>query len=444
MGHQSTSMSHWQTVYRQTLADMYAMLPMFQRVGPAAFKKDLTNTRTLLSALGNPEKQFQSIHIAGTNGKGSLTHMVASFCIQNGLKTGLYTSPHYRDFRERIKIGSALIPPRDVVAFMQDHRALMEEVQPSFFEVTVAMAFWYFAQQKVDVAIVETGMGGRLDSTNVLNPVLSVITNIGFDHMEFLGNTMPEIAAEKAGIMKPGVPVVIGEEHPETVATFLDKAREVNAPITFASRSFQIMSRTAREGGQFFLVNERQTGQLIQVDTDLEGPYQARNLVTYLETVRTLQRIGWIRSNDKIALNALHCVRPATRFMGRWQTIHQQPRVLVDSAHNEAGLTALFGGLSSYTEKQMHIVFGTVRDKDLAKVLTILPKHAHYYWTQADVPRAMPALDLLATAHLSGLSGRSYSRVKGALKAAVKQAGPEDLILVCGSIFVVAEVLPTR
>ncbi len=420
------------------------MLPMFQRIGPTAFKKDLTNTQALLAALGNPENQFQSIHIAGTNGKGSLTHMVASLCIHHGLKTGLYTSPHYRDFRERIKIGNVLIPPRDVIGFVNDHRSLIKEIKPSFFELTVALAFWYFARQKVDVAIVETGMGGRLDSTNVLNPLLSVITNIGFDHMEFLGETLPEIASEKAGIIKPGIPVVIGEEHPETVSVFLDKAREQKAPITFGSRSFQVISCSSQDAGQTVLVNERQTGELIKIDMDLEGPYQLRNLVTYLETARTLQRIGWIQAEDAYTLGALKDVRQITRFVGRWQTIHQHPRVLIDSAHNEAGLTALFGGVKAYQEKQMHIVFGTVRDKDLTRVLTILPKQARYYWTQADVPRALSAQDLYDSALASGLSGRKYNRVKGALKAAIRNANPEDLILVCGSIFVVAEVLPSR
>lgn len=437
-------MSHWQKAYRQVLADLFAMLPMFQRVGPVAYKKDLTNTTALLDALGNPERQFEVIHIAGTNGKGSLTHMIASLCIHHHRKTGLYTSPHYRDFRERIKIGSELIPPSEVVSFVSEHRALIEEVQPSFFELTVAMAFWYFARQKVDVAIVETGMGGRLDSTNVVHPVLSVITNIGFDHTDFLGKTLPEIAAEKAGIIKPGVPVVIGEEHPETAGVFLDIARERKSPITFASRAFQVMSRTPEPGGQTVVVNERSSGRLHTFHTDLEGPYQSRNLVTYLETVRTLERTGWLAVDDQLAFDSLQHIREVTRFMGRWQTIHEQPRVLVDSAHNEAGLASLFNGLSGYREDQLHIVYGTVRDKELSGVLSILPRKANYYFSQADVPRALPGHDLLVAARQAGLAGRSYAHVRGALKAAMARSNPDDLILVCGSIFVVAEVLPRQ
>ncbi len=420
------------------------MLPMFQRVGPVAFKKDLGNTRALLTALGNPENDFQSIHIAGTNGKGSLTHMIAALCIQKGYKTGLYTSPHYRDFRERIKIGRNLIPPRFVVAFMRDNRSIIDQIQPSFFEVTVAMAFWYFSKAKVDIAIIETGMGGRLDSTNVLSPILSVITNIGYDHTEFLGETLPEIALEKAGIIKPGIPIVIGEEHPATAPVFIRTAADRQAPLTFASRSFQVISRTELEGGQRVRINERDTGRLLQVVTDLEGPYQHRNLVTYLEAARVLQHLGWIEPEDPAVFTALHQVRPNTRFMGRWQTIRTLPRVLCDSAHNEAGLKVLFSSLGDTPFDQLHIVFGTVRDKDLSRIWPDLPKGAYYYFVQADVPRALPADELRNEAGKAGLQGKSYIRVKGGLKAALAAAQPTDLILVCGSIFVVAEVLPAR
>ncbi|MCF8237169.1 MAG: bifunctional folylpolyglutamate synthase/dihydrofolate synthase [Saprospiraceae bacterium] len=437
-------MQNWQQEYQQTLEDMFAMLPMFQRVGAVAFKKDLGNTRALLSALGNPERDFKSIHIAGTNGKGSLTHMIGALLLKNGYRTGLYTSPHYRDFRERIKVGRKLIPPRYVIAFMRDHRSLIEKIQPSFFEVTVAMAFWYFSQVKVDFAVIETGMGGRLDSTNVLLPIMSVITNIGYDHMEFLGETLPEIAAEKAGIIKPHVPVVIGEEHPDTAVTFIEMAALQQAPLTFASRAFQVISRSPQEGGQQVLINERVSGALHQIETDLEGPYQPRNIVTYLESVRVLQQQGWLEPNDPAIIHVLRDVRPSTRFIGRWQTIRQHPRVLCDSAHNEAGLKALFSGLDVYTYDELHIVFGTVKDKDLSRIWPILPTSARYYFVQAQVPRAMEALLIEQEAAHTGHSGKSYTTVKGGLKAARDAAKPADLILVCGSIFVVAEVLPAR
>ncbi len=437
-------MRNWQKEYQQTLDDMFAMLPMFQRVGPVAFKKDLTNTKALLSALGHPERDFKSIHIAGTNGKGSLTHMIAALCIQKGYKTGLYTSPHYRDFRERIKVGRNLIPPSAVIAFMRDHRSLIEKIQPSFFEVTVAMAFWYFSQSKVDIAVVETGMGGRLDSTNVLLPILSVITNIGYDHMEFLGETLPEIAGEKAGIIKPEVPIVIGEEHPETASTFIDVAAVQGASLTFASRTFQVISKTRYEGGQLVRVNERVPGTLLQVKTDLEGPYQSRNLVTYLESARQLQKLGWLDKDDPAIMKALTEVRPLTRFMGRWQTIGLDPRIICDSAHNEAGLHALFTGLDGYTFDQLHIVFGTVKDKDLSRIWQLLPQDARYYFVAARVPRAKGVHHLQKEAAQSDHCGKAYASVRGGLVAARSAAQSTDLILVCGSIFVVAEVLPAQ
>lgn len=418
------------------------MLPMFQRIGPAAFKKDLTNTVALLQGLGNPHHSFRSIHIAGTNGKGSLTHMIGALAIQAGMKTGLYTSPHYKDFRERIKIGNQLIPPGRVITFMRDHRDLIQEVQPSFFELTVAMAFDHFAREKVDLAVIETGMGGRLDSTNVLKPILSVITNIGYDHMSFLGDTLPAIAGEKAGIIKGDIPVVIGEEHPETVDVFRVRAQHLHAPISFASRTFQFMSRVAIPQGQQVLIHDKSTNGLLTIRTDLEGPYQIRNIITYLEVARILNQKGLLHVEQRMVLDALSSVRQTTRFIGRWQTIQEHPKVLCDSAHNAEGLTALFHGLERSARGALRIVFGTVSDKELDRVWPCLPEDAVYYFASARVPRAMEAQQLARFGQSANRHGKAYASVKGALRAADRAAGPDDLIVVCGSIFVVAEVLP--
>jgi dihydrofolate synthase/folylpolyglutamate synthase len=407
---------------------------MFHRIGPAAFKKDLTNTLALCEYLGNPQRRFKSIHVGGTNGKGSVSHMLSAICQTAGLKTGLYISPHYKDFRERIKINGQYIPRNSVVDFVVKHRAAIERIQPSFFELCVAMAFDWFARQKVDIAIIEVGLGGRLDSTNVITPLLSVITNISYDHQNLLGDTLPQIAFEKAGIIKPGIPVVIGETHPESAPVFLKKAEECRSTIVFADQHFRVEEHGNPdwETGVFEVF---QDNFLIykQLEVDAAGPFQSKNVATVLQAMECL--------NDPNLQNAipsaLKNLRKLTRFMGRWQIIGQQPTILCDSAHNEAGLRMAFEKIGT----PRHIVTGFVNDKEVEKVLGLFPRGTRYYFAKANIPRGLEATVLKEKAAAYGLHGRAYKSVAQALKAAKRAARPEDLILVIGSIFVVAEVI---
>ncbi|TNE62299.1 MAG: bifunctional folylpolyglutamate synthase/dihydrofolate synthase [Bacteroidetes bacterium] len=440
--------------YKATLEYLYAQLPMFQRIGPAAYKKDLGNTLALCAHLGNPHRQFRSIHIAGTNGKGSVSHMLAAICQAAGLKTGLYTSPHYKDFRERIKIDGTLIPRQRIVAFVEEHRTAIESIQPSFFEICVAMAFDHFAREKVDIAIVEVGLGGRLDSTNVITPLLSVITNISFDHMNMLGDTLPQIAGEKAGIIKPGIPVVVGETHPESAPVFERTAQEKQAPLTYADRHIRIVPDGATDWtSSDFRVFENKHLLANHLRVEAAGPYLARNLATAIQAWLTLNRSehpDWLpvapAKDQVIPLigTGLHNLRARTRFIGRWQVIGRQPVVLCDSAHNEAGLTTVLGHLEKSTYPQVHLVMGFVNDKSVDGVLKLFPAGARYYFAKANIPRGLDAGSLRDQAAKHGLHGRAYTSVRQALKAARRAAGPDDLILVTGSIFVVAEVLPER
>lgn len=426
--------------YKETVDYLFSMLPMFQRVGPVAYKKDLTNTLALLEALGNPEKRFRSIHVAGTNGKGSLTHLLAALFKAHGFKTGIYTSPHYKDFRERIKIGPDLIPKREVVAFVHRYKDLIEEVRPSFFELTVAMAFWYFDSRKVDIAIVETGLGGRLDSTNVLSPDLSVITNIGWDHMDLLGQTLSEIAEEKAGIIKPGVPVVIGEDLPETKPVFLQKAHNVGSPILFASECWQCR----RQQGDL-LANRMEfhsrDGRDLLLETDLTGPFQTHNFRTFLTVCDAMDQFGILSIQQEPLVESVRNVRTSVRYLGRWQVLGKDPLVLADSAHNRDGLDLLFQGVFLIPHSRLRIVLGVVADKELDKVLPLFPKDALYHFAKANVPRGLDAEVLRERCKAHDLQGKAYRSVRSALNAAKRKAQPNDLILVCGSIFVVAEVI---
>ncbi len=428
-----------QEAYSIALDYLYRQLPMFQRIGPAAFKKDLTNIRALCAALGQPERAFPSIHVAGTNGKGSVSHFIAAVLQARGLRTGLYTSPHYRDFRERVKIDGRLMDRAYVVAFVEAHRALFESVQPSFFEISVAMAFDYFARRKVDVAVVEVGLGGRLDSTNVLLPELGVITNISFDHMEFLGDTLPLIAGEKAGIIKPGVPVVIGETHPETKPVFDAKAQREGAPITYADQHFR--AEAAGEDLYHATYHVFRDGEVYLPNLKLNaaGPYQRLNLQT---TLQALTEIAPRFDLQEAHLRAgLADVRARTGFLGRWQVIGEAPTVLCDSAHNEGGLALTMARLAAMDFRQLHVVIGFVNDKALDKLLALLPGTARYYFAKADVPRGLDARQLREQAAEFGLRGRAYVSVRNALRAARRAADPEDLIFVGGSIFVVAETI---
>lgn len=427
--------------YTETLTFLYEQLPMYQRVGSAAFKKDLTNIRDLLAVLGNPESKFASIHVGGTNGKGSVTHLLGAALQAGGYKTGLYTSPHFKDFRERIKVDGKYVSRKFVVDFVERIQPELSKIRPSFFEITVAMAFQYFAEQKVDIAVVEVGLGGRLDSTNVLTPELAVITNISFDHQQFLGDTLPEIAGEKAGIIKRGVPVVIGETQEATANVFRTKATEFEAPLVFADQLFQARKSKQDHTHSYYRISRQHKPYINELAINLHGAYQQLNIQTALAALEVWQ----MHEADRfLPFDAIQegwsNLRALTRFQGRWQLLSDQPRVLVDSAHNEGGLRAIMEQLNTLPGK-LHIVIGVVNDKKLDQVLPLFPKAAKYYFAKADIPRGLPAKDLQQTAALFELQGRTYSSVKNALRAAKRAASVEDTIFVGGSIFTVAEVL---
>lgn len=427
--------------YKETLDYLFYQLPMFQRIGPAAFKKDLGNILALSEALGNPHLQFRSIHLAGTNGKGSTAHMLAAVLQAAGYKVGLYTSPHYRDFRERIKINGEFIGEQQVVDFVERHEGIFAQVKPSFFEITVAMAFSYFATEKVDVAVVETGLGGRLDSTNILQPELSIITNISFDHQQFLGNTLPAIAGEKAGIIKENTPVVIGETQTETQPIFTEKAKQVGAPISFADQEIEAKPIRSTASSTTFEIWRKGELWLEELEVDVKASYQNLNLQTVLQALLVLKEnhlFNWGLPSLQAGLQQL---RKLSRFLGRWQILDRDPLIIADSAHNEGGLKPTLEQLLELPYHNLHLVFGTVRDKELDKVLPLLPKVATYYFAKADVPRGLEADRLKEAASKEGLKGEAYTSVPGALEAAKRAATKEDVIFVGGSIFVVAEVV---
>lgn len=426
--------------YKETLDYLYAQLPMFTRVGASAFKTDLHNTIALLDLLQQPHHSFKTIHVAGTNGKGSSSHMLAAIFQQAGYKTGLYTSPHLLDFRERIRINGQMIPEDFVVQFTEKMQPHIEEIQPSFFELTVAMAFRYFQQEAVDIAIIEVGLGGRLDSTNVITPELSLITNISFDHKNILGDTLPQIAAEKAGIIKPGVPVVISETQSEVQDVFINTAASAGAPIHFADQEW-LESSNAIEGNHFTLtlLDTRQQ-QMRRIQLDLNGHYQEKNVMGVLSAVKILQQNGWHITWEHIT-QALSHVRKLTGLRGRWEVIQQHPLTVLDVGHNEAGIGEIIEQLGHVNYQQLHIVVGFVKDKEVEKVLPLFPSTAHYYFCKAQIPRAMDEVALAEMAAASGLKGAPYATVQAALQAARQHAQPEDMILVCGSFFIVAEVM---
>ena len=423
--------------YQETLDYLFNALPMFQRVGASAFKKDLNNTLALCSHLGNPEKKFKSIHVAGTNGKGSTSHTLAAILQSAGYKTGLYTSPHLKSFTERVRINGQEITEQAVVDFVEVNKSFLEELKPSFFEMTVALAFWYFAKEEVDIAIIEVGMGGRLDSTNVITPELSVITNIGWDHMQFLGDTLPLIAGEKAGIIKPDVPVIISQTQEETTSVFLKKAIENHAQITFADQKIQLKKLTSDNGLAKYAVSEN--GKTYTLEYGLQGDYQLYNLPGILEAVDQLRRMSWTISENALR-KGLKEVAQLTGLKGRWQILVEKPTVIADTGHNEPGIRAILSQLKSYSFDQLWMVLGMVQDKDISKILALLPKDAQYVFCQADLPRAMPAELLAEKAAEYGLKGEVISEVNQALQFARKNAGADDLIFVGGSTFVVAEI----
>lgn len=425
--------------YEQTIAYLFEMLPMFQRIGPMAFKKDLTNILALSESIGNPHLSFPTIHIAGTNGKGSTAHMMSAVLQAKGLKVGLYTSPHYRDFRERIKINGQFISEEEVISFVENHKHLFEKIEPSFFEITVAMAFLYFKREKVDIAVIETGLGGRLDSTNIITPILSVITNISFDHEQFLGNTLPLIASEKAGIIKENIPVVIGEYHTETAPVFLEKAKEKNAPIVFADQHFKVELKKGEINSSTYAVFRDGNLILNNLETELTGEYQYLNIQTVLQSLECLPK-QWIPSEQELRYGLAN-LKKLTTFFGRWQVIQEHPLVLCDSAHNHAGIEKVVSQLDRIPYRNLLFVLGMVKDKDISKILALLPKYARYFFTKPDVPRGLDEQLLQEKAAAFGLTGETYSTVAEALEAAKLQAGPNDLIFVGGSTFVVAEIV---
>jgi dihydrofolate synthase/folylpolyglutamate synthase len=431
--------------YPETLAWLYAQLPMYQRVGAAGFKKGLGNTLALAEALGHPETRFKSVHVAGTNGKGSSSHMLAAVLQSAGYKVGLYTSPHLREFTERIRVNGQELAPDYLVQWVARHQGLFAEVQPSFFEMCVALAFDYFAAEQVDVAVVEVGLGGRLDSTNIITPLASLITNISYDHQAMLGNTLPEIAGEKAGIIKPGRPVVVSQTQPEVAAVFEAKARQEGSPLLFADARYEARpveaapAEAARPGRQLLNVFREGQPYLAGVELGLLGDYQRLNLPGVLASLDELRAQGF-RIPESAVRRGLREVTRLTGLRGRWSIIGQHPLVVADTGHNEAGLRLVLAQLARVPHRQLHMVIGTVNDKDVAKVLALLPRAATYYFCQADIPRALPAGELAALAAAAGLTGRAYGPVPVAVAAARAAAGPADVVFIGGSTFVVAEV----
>jgi len=442
--------------YQETLDFMFSQLPMYHRIGAAAYKADIQPTIDMMETLGNPERKFKSIHVAGTNGKGSVSHFLASILQEAGYKVGLYTSPHLVDFRERIRINGEMIPQQEVVDFITHHSSLITEKHLSFFEMTVGLAFDYFAREKVDIAVIEVGMGGRLDSTNVITPLLSVITNIGLDHTQFLGNTLEKIAGEKAGIIKEGVPVVIGETQPETKPVFERVAAERHAPITFADQHWHVRTSAGNrdESRLLFDVERRHpagnTSEPPQPQwrcglvSQLAGSYQLKNLATVFEAVRQLP----LPLNGHIVERGIARVVDNTHLHGRWQVIANRPLTICETAHNAPGIDAMLGKLATMHFARLHVIYGCVNDKDYRKILTHLHtefaklgKPFSWRFSQPSVPRQLPVADLQSAARDLGIDGPAFPNVKDAIADAQQNADDQDLVLVTGSIFLIADAL---
>ncbi|MEP6467179.1 MAG: folylpolyglutamate synthase/dihydrofolate synthase family protein [Parafilimonas sp.] len=425
--------------YENTLKYLYDQLPMFSRIGSAAYKEDLHNTIALCNALNNPQKKFKSIHIAGTNGKGSVSHMLAAILQTAGYKTGLYTSPHLKDFKERIKIDGKMCTEDFIIDFTKKIKLQIEKLEPSFFEITVAMAFEYFAQQEIDIAIIETGLGGRLDSTNVITPELSIITNIGWDHMNILGDTLEKIAFEKAGIIKQNIPAIIGEVISDTKHVFDECAKEKNAALIYAQQNFYVQDFSYEHHQLKAEVVDNRKNQHHIYYLDLPGVYQTKNIVTVLEAVHQLQLKGWKIEQLHID-NALKKVKHLTGLHGRWEKIKDDPAVIVDVAHNIDGIKQLIEQLELVSYNELHLIVGFVKDKDITNILALLPKTANYYFTKAQIPRALNENDLKILAEKNDLKGKAFADVNTALKEALTHANKDDLILIFGSVFLVGEL----
>jgi dihydrofolate synthase / folylpolyglutamate synthase len=421
--------------YQEAVQYLYDNLPMFQRVGAVAFKKDLTNTIRLCEALGNPQTTFRSIHVAGTNGKGSTSNMLASVLQEAGYRTGLYTSPHLKEFTERIKVNGHDVAPQFVIDFVNKIQPVVAAIQPSFFEITVAMAFDYFARQGVDIAVIEVGLGGRLDSTNVIIPLVSVITNIGWDHKDLLGDTLPKIAAEKAGIIKKHVPVVVSERQPDVETVFLSQAEAMEAKLFFASDEYQVTTGPSAT----LHVSHYGTAVFHDLKLPLAGIYQRKNLPGVLKTVDVLNEQHFSIHPDHVR-SGLEKVIDNTNFKGRWQKLHDKPLMICDTGHNIDGIREIVRQLDTLTFSHLHIVLGMVKDKDITEILALLPKRAAYYFCQARIPRAMDATVLAEKAQSAGLRGEVIPDVNEAKRKALKNASQDDLIFIGGSTFVVAEI----
>ncbi len=429
--------------YQQTLDYLFARLPMYHRVGAQAYKANLDNTISLCELLDNPQHSFRTIHVTGTNGKGSVSHMLASILQASGVRTGLYTSPHLKDFRERIRINGKMIRKGFVTSFVRQYREQFEPIEPSFFELTVGMAFEYFRQQQVDVAVVEVGLGGKLDSTNIITPLISVITNVSFDHMQFLGNTLEKIAAEKAGIIKPGIPVVIGETQLETEPVFRQKAAECKSEILFADQHFRAdrLELTGKNGTRRTMdIFHEGMEYLAQLKSPLTGLYQRKNILTVLCVCEQLNKQGFQLSKG-IIRTGIEEVISKTGLAGRWQILQRKPLTICDTGHNEGGLREVLAQIEQTPHKHLHFVFGVVNDKHLAPILDLLPQNATYYFCKPDIPRGLAAAELHKNALAAGLKGETFTSVQAALTAAQQAATHQDLVFVGGSTFVVAEVV---
>ncbi|MFO7977456.1 MAG: folylpolyglutamate synthase/dihydrofolate synthase family protein [Bacteroidales bacterium] len=429
--------------YQQTIGYLYSQLPMFHRIGPPAYKASLDNIVILSQHLGNPHHHFPTIHIAGTNGKGSVAHMMAAILREQGYKTGLATSPHLKDYRERIRINGQMIPRKVVSSFVTRHQDLFEQIKPSFFELTIALTFWYFADRQVDIAVVETGLGGRLDSTNIILPELSIITNIGLDHVNLLGDTLEKIAREKAGIIKEGVPVVIGRRQQQIHHVFEEMAAAKRSPVFVAPDNYQFMkSSEGLTAGQMLqeLSYKTAEGEIV-VHSDLLGASQPENVATVLQGIDVLNAGGRFSVSEDNVLKALTKVSVATGLKGRWQVLGHNPAIICDTAHNTDGVAMVMERLLTIPFRQLHIVFGMVDDKEIDSVLALMPDFASYYFCKPDVPRGKDAKQLADHAAAFGLNGEVFDSVPQALKQAREAAQPNDLIYVGGSTFVVAEVV---
>jgi dihydrofolate synthase/folylpolyglutamate synthase len=427
--------------YYQTLEFLYSQLPAYHRIGKAAYKSDLNNSIAIDNYLGHPHSGYNTIHVAGTNGKGSVSHMIASVLMEAGFKTGLYTSPHLLDYRERIKVNGQMIPKKSVTQFVKRISSLIDKIKPSFFEMSVAMAFEYFAETEVDFAVIEAGLGGRLDSTNIICPVLSVITNIGHDHMDLLGTSLKEIAGEKAGIIKPSIPIIIGESMEGIDDIFIQRARETDSEIFFADQSYlcQIDNLEIAVGKAGYNVLEKASGITFSGMTDLTGDYQAKNIQTVFVAIKILRATLNI-SNDAI-VEGIGNVKKSTGLNGRWQILRKNPLVICDTGHNKEGLEYIIRQINRIPKNNLHIIIGFVNDKDRNSLFPIFPESATYYYTKASVPRALDENVLMSEAIRWNLKGRSYPDVKSAIKSALAGASDKDLVFIGGSTFVVADAL---